>query len=64
MKITRKSLIEKIAQDPNKAKILVERGLHCIGCIASNFENIEQGLKVHGFSDKEIDELIKELNKV
>ncbi|MBS3143419.1 DUF1858 domain-containing protein [Candidatus Woesearchaeota archaeon] len=64
MKITKKSLIEEIAQDPKKAEILIDAGLHCIGCMASHFENIGQGLKVHGFSDKEIKDIIDELNKV
>jgi len=64
MKITKKSLIEEIAQDPKKVEILMETGLHCIGCMGSHFENLEQGLKAHGFSDKEINEIIEELNKV
>ncbi|KKQ17634.1 MAG: disulfide oxidoreductase [Berkelbacteria bacterium GW2011_GWA1_36_9] len=62
MKVTRESSIEEIAQDPKKAEILIDSGLHCLGCMASHFENIEQGLKGHGHSDEEIDKIIDELN--
>jgi len=64
MKITKKSLIEEVTRDPNRSKILLDHGLHCIGCMASAFENLEQGFKAHGFSDKKMEEVIKELNSL
>jgi hybrid cluster-associated redox disulfide protein len=42
---------------------LFEAGLHCIGCHMSAYETIEQGCLAHGFSKKEIDDLIKKLNE-
>jgi len=39
----------------------MEFGLHCIGCEAASFENIEQGALAHGI---DVDELVAALNKV
>jgi hybrid cluster-associated redox disulfide protein len=36
-------------------------GMHCIGCAAAQFENIEQGATAHGI---DVDKLIEDLNKV
>jgi hybrid cluster-associated redox disulfide protein len=37
--------------------------LHCIGCRVSAVESIENGCKVHGMDDAQIDALVKEINK-
>ena len=34
--------------------------MHCIGCVAANFENIEEGCEAHGIDAKE---LVADLNK-
>jgi len=62
MKITKKTKLSELATNRNAAEILFDAGLHCIGCFASQFENIEQGCKGHGMSDEEIDDLIRKLN--
>lgn len=50
---------------PELAAVLQEDyGLHCVGCMAADFDSLEQGAKVHGFSDKEIDKLVKKLNQI
>lgn len=64
MRVTKKTKLVELATNRNAAEILFDAGLHCIGCFASQFENLEQGCKGHGMSDEEIDELIKKLNKV
>ena len=64
MKITRETKLHELAESMENVEILQDMGLHCIGCFASQFENLEQGCKGHGMSDKEINELIKKLNKV
>ena len=64
MKITKKTKLAELAADRNAVEALFDAGLHCIGCSASQFENLEQGCKGHGMSDEEISELIKKLNKV
>lgn len=65
MKITKKTIIgDCIHAHPDIAEYLMGLGFHCVGCFAAAFETIEQGLKVHGKSDKEINEIIKRLNKI
>ena len=53
--------------DPKKAdlltEIMLEFGIHCVGCGASNFETLEQGVLGHGYSEKDLDKLITDLNK-
>ena len=63
MKITKKtSLAQLIEHCPQAVEMLNLRGFHCFGCALAAFETLEQGAKVHGMTDKEIDELVKELN--
>lgn len=62
--ITKKMTFAEILQKhPESANILFESGLHCIGCGMAMYETIEQGCLAHGMNKKEIDELIKKLNK-
>ena len=68
-KITKGTLIAEIlAENPEKAQLLAEImmdfGIHCIGCGAAAFETLEQGVLGHGYSKKDLDKLIKELNKI
>jgi len=44
------------------ARILMENGMHCVGCAASHFESLEEGCRAHGFDDKKIEEILKKLN--
>jgi len=44
---------------PEKADILLEAGMHCLGCPASQAETIEEACSVHGI---DVDELIEQLN--
>ena len=62
MKITKKTKLSKIIEKPAAAKILIEAGMHCIGCPMMSQETLEQGCLVHGMTKKEIDSLIKKLN--
>lgn len=61
-KITRKTKLEQITKNPKALKIMLEHGLHCVGCLAARFETLEQGAKAHGMSDKEIDEMLNKIN--
>ena len=45
--------------NPEKAEILLEAGMHCLGCPASQAETIEEACMVHGI---DVDELVKKLN--
>ena len=51
---------EILEKAPEKAEILLEAGMHCLGCPASQGETIEEACAVHGI---DVDEIIKELNK-
>ena len=51
---------EVISRYPETADVFARHGLHCIGCIMSSFETIEQGARAHGI---DVDKLIDDLNK-
>lgn len=60
MKFSKDSkLSEIIEKAPEKVDILLEAGMHCIGCMASQFETLEEACMVHGI---DVDELVAELN--
>ena len=62
--ITKDMLIsEALELCPEALGIMFEHGLHCVGCGGAAFESIEQGCQVHGMDDKEIDEIVKEINQ-
>ncbi len=65
LKITRETNIADIVfRYPDTEEILTDFGLHCAGCIASGFDTIETGSKVHSLTDEDIDELVDRLNEV
>jgi hybrid cluster-associated redox disulfide protein len=63
-KITRTmTLGEAVSRYPATAEVMMTYGLHCIGCHVAAWESIEDGARGHGLSDKQIDEMVKEMNK-
>lgn len=50
---------ELLEKYPEKADLLLEAGMHCLGCPASQGETLEEACEVHGIS---VDELIEQLN--
>ena len=44
---------------PEKAEILLEEGMHCLGCPASQAETLEEACSVHGI---DVNALIEKLN--
>ena len=60
MKITKDTTIGEILEiAPDKANILLEIGMHCLGCPASQEETLEEACAVHGI---DVEELVKTLN--
>lgn len=60
-KITAKSnIMEVVQKHPETIEVFVKHGMHCIGCVAANFENIEEGCSAHGIDAKK---LVSDLNK-
>ncbi len=51
---------ELLEKAPEKAEILLNAGMHCLGCPASQAETIEEACEVHGI---DVEEIIAELNK-
>ncbi|HJO14712.1 MAG TPA: iron-sulfur cluster assembly accessory protein [Candidatus Pacearchaeota archaeon] len=67
--ITRDTIISNILEiNPSKSALLTEMlldfGIHCIGCGASSIETIGQGVLGHGYTEEQLDKLIADLNKV
>ena len=52
---------ELLSEKPEAGRILADRGLHCIGCHIAVTESVEDGARVHGLSDEEIDSMIEEI---
>ena len=48
-----------LMKDRGCAAVLMEAGMHCVGCPASAGESIEEAAGVHGF---DVDELVDKLN--
>jgi len=64
MKITRKTDMSALLMfKPELAGLLFQAGMGCAGCPMSRGETLEQGCKVHGMTDKEIDKLVEMINK-
>ena len=60
MKFNKDTKIGEILEiAPEKADILIEIGMHCLGCPASQAETLEEACMVHGI---DVDELIEKLN--
>lgn len=64
-KITKETNIAEIVfTNPEVAEVMLGYGLHCVGCFASQFDTIEDGAKIHGMTEDEVDEMIEEINLV
>ncbi len=50
---------ELLEQYPDKADLLLEAGMHCLGCPASQMETLEEACSVHGI---DVEEVIEKLN--
>lgn len=60
MEINRNTTIgELLEKAPEKADILLEAGMHCLGCPASQMETLEEACDVHGI---DVEELLEKLN--
>lgn len=58
------NIADLIFKYPEAEEVFLAFGLHCVGCFASAVDTIEVGAKVHGMSDEDIVELVKEINRV
>lgn len=62
--ITKETTIGEVMQmHPDSADIMLNYGLHCIGCHVNPYESIEDGAKSHGMDDSTIQKIISDINK-
>jgi len=54
---------EVVARHPEAAQVMLEYGLHCVGCFANAYDTVEVGAKVHGMSDAEVDQMVEKVNR-
>lgn len=60
MAITKKMLLGEILRTkPEAAEVLMQMGMHCLGCPSSQMESLADACMVHGL---DADELLKKLN--
>jgi hybrid cluster-associated redox disulfide protein len=58
--VTKEMYIGEVLQlNPGLAEILMEAGMHCLGCPSSQMESVADAAMVHGFN---VDDLINKLN--
>ena len=61
-KVTKDMGILTVAQQyPDAIPVFQAFGMHCIGCMAARFENIEQGCLAHGIDPDALCEKINEI---
>jgi hybrid cluster-associated redox disulfide protein len=58
------SITEILHKKPDSGSIMMEYGLHCLGCMAAEFESLEQGCLVHGIAKDKIEEMMKRINQL
>ncbi len=51
---------EMVMMDEGIAEMLMNAGMHCLGCMMSHFENLEQACAVHGI---DADALVNNINE-
>ena len=61
MKLTKNMTIGEIVRTyPQSVEVLMDFGMGCVGCPASQAETLEQAAAVHGF---DVDELLEKLDE-
>ena len=59
-RVTKDTMIGELLQiDANVAPMLLNIGMHCLGCPASQMETVGEAAMVHGYDP---DELVEEIN--
>ncbi len=54
------TIAEVVEKYPSTVEVFQRFGMGCLGCPATQYENVEQGAMVHGL---DVEELVDELNK-
>ena len=60
-KVNKEMVISEVLQiDSGLIPILLDSGMHCLGCPSSQLESLEEACMVHGI---EVDTLVNQLNE-
>ncbi len=55
MEITKQTIIgDMLKEDQGIAMVLMQQGMHCVGCPASAGESLEEACMVHGLDADEV----------
>jgi len=57
------TLGEVVSKFPDAVPVMLNYGLHCVGCHVATFETVEQGAKAHGMAENDIEKMLVEMNK-
>ena len=61
MEVNKNMIIrEVLMMDPGTARIMMEFGMHCLGCPHATAESLEDACAAHGAN---VDELVHQLNE-
>lgn len=64
MQITKETNIAELTRRyPEAALVMLEYGLHCVGCAINQFDTIENGAQLHGMSETEIAEMLNRIKE-
>lgn len=64
MTVTKDMKIGDVVQKyPQSADVMLNYGLHCIGCHVNQYETIEQGAAGHGMPQEQIEKMVSEINE-
>jgi hybrid cluster-associated redox disulfide protein len=58
------NLADVLFKHPEVGEVLLDYGLHCVGCAFSAADSLEAGAKAHGLSSEDIKELVDRVNEV
>lgn len=54
---------EIVAKFPEAIPIMMQYGLHCVGCHVAAYETVEQGAAAHGMDENQINKMLEDMNK-
>ena len=61
MEITKQTIIgDMLKEDQGIAMVLMQQGMHCVGCPASAGESLEEACMVHGLDADAVLQAVKE----
>jgi len=62
-KVTGDEIVQELVSIfPKAAGVMMSYGLHCVGCAASGMDTIVEGAKIHGMHEKDIEQMLKDIN--